>query len=451
MSNEFYPIPTQYVSANESDIIRNLRQYLKNPVGATLSLLTPPAAFVVEPEDGKVPTRIDGNNLHWKLKDSATGDIRLIVKASWTITLDNGTTRTETAQAIIKFKVPDIVLEWYWFPPIDVFVDADGNFSGTVVSSIDENLINPSGADVAITVASISTSIGSASINEDNDVSITVTGLTANTAAHVVVLATATIDGKEWPAQQQIDIRLVVNTIDLENYVTLPAISDFITAGDIPDIPSTAGFITAGDIPDIPSTAGFITAGDIPDIPSTAGFITAGDIPDIPSTAGFITAGDIPAAPDLSAYLTAADISDFITAGDVPDAQGLPENVVTDGDIADFITSGDIPDIPSTAGFITAGDIPDIPSTAGFITIGDVPAFPDLSNYATQGDIPSTAGYITIGDVPDPPVTQGDIPSTAGYITIGDVPDPPVTQGDIPSTAGYITIGDCARSTGNPR
>ena len=218
--NEWYPIPTQYTRANQSDIIRNLRQYLKNPIGATLTLVSKPDAFE------QTETRILRNDLHYEL-GAVSQDTRLVLEAAWTV---DGS--TEKAQAIIEFKVSDTFLEWYWFPPVDVFVDADGNFSGTIVSGIDENLNNSSGATVSYTIASKSTSIASASLNADNDLSISVTGLTANTSGHVVVRATATIDGVERPVEQQIDINLIVNTVDLENYVTLPAISDFITAGE---------------------------------------------------------------------------------------------------------------------------------------------------------------------------------------------------------------------------
>ena len=230
--NEWYSIPTYYVKPNSSDVIRNIKQYLKNPIGATLSLLTPPAAFE------QATTRILRNDLHWTL-GNATADTRLILQARWPDS-------TKPAEAIIEFKLSDTetdILEWDWFPPITVVVGSTGNFSGTIASGIDDNLNNPSGADVAITVSNRSSSIGSATINADNDLSIAVTGLTANINAQVVLKATATIDGVVRTAQQQVDIRLVVNTVDLDGYVTSSEIADFITAGDLPD---TSGFITSG-------------------------------------------------------------------------------------------------------------------------------------------------------------------------------------------------------------
>ena len=64
--NEWYPIPAIQAKANQSDVIRNVRQYLKNPIGATLTLLTPPSAF----EASK--TRINGNDLEWSLGNHVT-------------------------------------------------------------------------------------------------------------------------------------------------------------------------------------------------------------------------------------------------------------------------------------------------------------------------------------------------------------------------------------------
>ena len=91
--NEWYPIPTQYVRANQSDIIRNLAGYLKNPIGAIVTLETPPSVFK--------SARITGTDLHWSLGD-ITEDTALIVNATWTVDADAG--RTETAQAIIAFR-----------------------------------------------------------------------------------------------------------------------------------------------------------------------------------------------------------------------------------------------------------------------------------------------------------------------------------------------------------
>ena len=83
--NEFYPIPTQYVQPNSADIIRNIKQYLKNPIGATVTLLTPTATFVTDETDS-ARTRIadNGNDLHWKLGNT-TADTRLILQATWTV------------------------------------------------------------------------------------------------------------------------------------------------------------------------------------------------------------------------------------------------------------------------------------------------------------------------------------------------------------------------------
>jgi hypothetical protein len=122
--------------------------------------------------------------------------------------------------------------------------------------------------------------------------------------------------------------------------------NSYITNADLPVVtatteqiaPDLSGFLTADDISE------FITAGDLPD---TSGFLTAGDLPD---TSGFLTAGDLPPELDLSGYLTADDISEFITAGD------LPAEIDTSG----FLTAGDLPPELDLSGYLTADDISDV-------------------------------------------------------------------------------------------
>ena len=201
--NEFYPIPTQYVRSNQSDVIRNVRQYLKNPIGATLTLLTPPSAF----EAAK--TRINGNDLQWTL-GNITSDTTLILQATWKAAGASGS--TETALTIIRFKVltDTDFLEWMPIPPVDMFSDKNGNISGTLIESVDDWLQNPSGVTVTYTIASKSSSITSASLDSDNDISIAATGLTASVfSAFVTARASATIGGQQRQVEQQIDVRLI--------------------------------------------------------------------------------------------------------------------------------------------------------------------------------------------------------------------------------------------------
>ena len=202
--NEFYPIPTQYVRSNQSDVIRNVRQYLKNPIGAVLTLLTPPSAF----EAAK--TRINGNDLQWSLGNHVTSDTTLILQATWKAAGASGS--TETALTIIRFKVltDTDFLEWMPIPPVDMFSDKNGNISGTLIEGVDDWLQNPSGATVTYTIASKSSSITSASLDSDNDISIAATGLTASVfSAFVTVRASATVGGQQRQVEQQIDVRLI--------------------------------------------------------------------------------------------------------------------------------------------------------------------------------------------------------------------------------------------------
>ena len=145
------------------------------------------------------------------------------------------------------------ILEWGYFQPVDVFVDDTGAFSGSVLSSVDENLNNPSDADVVIAVVSHSSSLGSVSINANNDLVISVTGLSANVSANVVISATGTIGGEQRVVEQEINIRLVFNTVDLDGYVTDGAITGFVTEG------VTEGLATDDDV--VAATDGLVTVG----------------------------------------------------------------------------------------------------------------------------------------------------------------------------------------------
>ena len=88
------------------------------------------------------------------------------------------------------------ILEWGWFPSTPVFTDDIGAFSGVVVRDLEDNLDNPSGADVVLDVVSRSSSLAAASIS-NGDLSISVSGLTANATGNVTINATATIGGAE--------------------------------------------------------------------------------------------------------------------------------------------------------------------------------------------------------------------------------------------------------------
>ena len=278
--NEWYPIPTQYVRQGAADVIRNLKQYLRNPSDATLSVLTPPSDFD--------SVSLIGNDLNWTFGSAGQGTT-LIVEAEWTV---DGS--TETAQAIIDFKVSAEgeadILEWYWFPTVDIFTDATGAFSGTAVPDVDDNLNNPSGASVVIQLVSHSTSIASASINADNDVQISVSGLTANASGFVIVSATATIDGIVRTIQQQIDMRLVFNTVDLSGYVTDGAITEFVTAADVT---SGIGDLYATDTELANATSGLTTDADLT-IRNLSGLATDADLTS--ATSGLPTDADLTTA-----------------------------------------------------------------------------------------------------------------------------------------------------------
>ena len=103
------------------------------------------------------------------------------------------------------------ILEWGYFQTVDVFSNDAGEFSGVVLSDVEDNLNNPSGATVTLTVpvGGYSNSLTSASINADGDLVIAFTGLAGNLGASVTVEAEATVGGVVRTAPVTIDLRLV--------------------------------------------------------------------------------------------------------------------------------------------------------------------------------------------------------------------------------------------------
>ena len=88
------------------------------------------------------------------------------------------------------------ILEWGYFQTVDVYTDDTGAFSGVVVRDLEVNLDNPSGADVVLAIVSRSTSLAAASIS-NGDLSVSVSGVSANTTGNVTISATAMIGGTE--------------------------------------------------------------------------------------------------------------------------------------------------------------------------------------------------------------------------------------------------------------
>ena len=105
-------------------------------------------------------------------------------------------------------------LSWNPIPPLSVFVDADGNFSGSVLDSVDDYLNNPSGADITYTLPSKSSAINSATLADTtNDLSISITGVVGNSLNNTVtVRAEGEIDGTDRTVDATINIDLVYST-----------------------------------------------------------------------------------------------------------------------------------------------------------------------------------------------------------------------------------------------
>ena len=104
-------------------------------------------------------------------------------------------------------------LSWDPIPPLSVFVDEDGNFSGSILDSVDDYLNNPSGADITYSIASKSSAINSATLSVDNDLSVSITGVVGNSLNNTVnVRAEGTIDGTDRTVDWEINIDLVYST-----------------------------------------------------------------------------------------------------------------------------------------------------------------------------------------------------------------------------------------------
>ena len=105
-------------------------------------------------------------------------------------------------------------LSWNPIPPLSVFVDADGNFSGSVLDSVDDYLNNPSGADITYTLPSKSSAINSATLADTtNDLSISITGVVGNSLNNTVtVRAEGEIDGTDRTVDFTVNIDLIYST-----------------------------------------------------------------------------------------------------------------------------------------------------------------------------------------------------------------------------------------------
>ena len=105
-------------------------------------------------------------------------------------------------------------LSWNPIPPLNVFVDADGNFSGNILNDVDEYLDNPSGADITFSIASKSSAINSATLDPTTyDLSVSITGVVGNSLNNTVnVRAEGTIDGTDTTVDFPINIDLIYST-----------------------------------------------------------------------------------------------------------------------------------------------------------------------------------------------------------------------------------------------
>ena len=101
-------------------------------------------------------------------------------------------------------------LSWNPIPPLSVYLDDAGTFSGTVLNSISRYLDNPSGVDIVYSVPSKTNGINSATLNATNDLSVSVTGVVGNSLnENVIVRAVGTINGTPHTVNFTIQIDLV--------------------------------------------------------------------------------------------------------------------------------------------------------------------------------------------------------------------------------------------------
>ena len=351
-------------------------------------------------------------------------------------------------------------LEWDWFPIIDIFTDDSGNFSGVAVYDLEDNIDNPSDANVTLSVTSKSASLTAASINNSGHLTISVAGISANTTGNVVVRATATLDGVQREVEEQINFRLVYSAVDLSNYVTKPAITEFVTAG------VTSGLVTSGAITQFVTagvTSGLVTAGAITRFVTagvTSGLVTQGALTAATSglvtagvTSGLVTAGGITnfvTKPAITQFVTAGVTSGLVTAGAITQfvTAGVTSGLVTAGGITNFVTKPAITQFVTagvTNGLVTAGAITQFVTagvTSGLVTAGGITNFvtkPAITQFVTAG---VTNGLVTAGAITQF-VTAG---VTSGLLTAGNLSNY-VTKGAITQfvtagvTSGLVTAG----------
>ena len=106
---------------------------------------------------------------------------------------------------------PQQILEWNPIPPLSIYLDDTGNFSGTVLDDLDEYLNNPTGATITYSIPSTSNAINSASLNATQDLSVSVTGVVGNSLnENIVIRASGMVGGMVRTVEFTIQVDLVV-------------------------------------------------------------------------------------------------------------------------------------------------------------------------------------------------------------------------------------------------
>ncbi|MCY4584205.1 MAG: hypothetical protein OXE50_15625, partial [Chloroflexi bacterium] len=348
---------TVVISPGETKYINDFKDYILGGLGSS---------FSVSSNDDMVGAVIDKN----RIAITASGDIEEELTTTITIDAikDSKTVRTEIRAIVDPVVEDNNYIEWYYFQPVNVTADDAGAFSGVILSSVDENLDNPSGASVAYTVSRKSANIATARTDSNNDVRIAFTGLTGSITASLTLSATATIDGS-----------IVTTTADVVLNLIFRDLSDYVTKSDIPEewpledlSPSVASDndltdfledVTVGDLPSkIPFRKLSNSVASDNDLTDFLEDVTVGDLPtkipfgrlsnsvasdnDLDDFLEDVTVGDLPAKIPFSKLSNSVasdnDLTDFledVTVGDVPKLpySKLPTNVASDNDLSDFL------------------------------------------------------------------------------------------------------------------
>jgi hypothetical protein len=183
---------------------------------------------------------------------------------------------------------------------------------------------------------------------------------------------------------------------DLSNKPSIPDVSDFITADDLPDV---SGIDTNASAIETLENAGYITS-----------TLTEEQVDGFVANNGYLTEVGTISYNDLSNKPSIPDVSDFITADDLPDVSGIDTNasaietLENAGYITSTLTEEQVDGFVANNGYLTEV------GTISYNDLSNKPSIPDVSSFITADDLPDVSGI-------DTNASAIETLENAGYIT----------------------------------